>query len=102
MQDADSTASGLWICLCTYYSAFFNFRFMHFRYVINWFDTMQPLIAVPAVAALVYRAWSRKSLTPAGIVVAAVTAVIHAMHPWSIFLALLCVFFLSGTAVTKA
>lgn len=62
---------------------------------------MHPYIAVPATLALVYRAWSRHSLTPAGIVVAALTAVVHAIHPWSIFFALLVVFFLSGTAVTK-
>ncbi|KAH0547636.1 hypothetical protein FGG08_000125 [Glutinoglossum americanum] len=62
---------------------------------------MQPLIAVPAIALLVYRAWSRKSLTPIGIVTAAVTGTIHAIHPWSVFLALLAVFFLGGTAVTK-
>ena len=62
---------------------------------------MHPYIAVPATLALVYRAWSRNSLTPAGIVVAALTAVVHAIHPWSIFFALLVVFFLSGTAVTK-
>lgn len=62
---------------------------------------MRPLIAVPATLALVYRAWSRKSLTPTGIFVAAVTAAIHAIHPWSVFFALLVVFFLAGTAVTK-
>lgn len=62
---------------------------------------MKPIIAVPATAALVYRAWSRKSLTPLGIAVAAATAVAHAVHPWSVFFALLAVFFLSGTAVTK-
>ena len=62
---------------------------------------MHPYIAVPAVAALVFRAWSDKSLTPAGIAVATVTAVIHAFHPWSVFFALLVVFFLGGTAVTK-
>lgn len=63
---------------------------------------MQLLVAVPVTLALVYRAWSRKSLTPLGIVVAALTATAHAIHPWSIFFALLVVFFLGGTAVTKA
>ena len=63
-------------------------------------NVMHPYIAIPATLALVYRAWSRSSLTPAGIVVAAVTAIVHAIHPWSIFFALLVVFFLSGTAVT--
>ncbi|KAF1982970.1 hypothetical protein K402DRAFT_397108 [Aulographum hederae CBS 113979] len=62
---------------------------------------MKPIVAVPATLALVYRAYSRKSLTPLGIVVAAATAVTHAIHPWSVFFALLCVFFLAGTAVTK-
>lgn len=62
---------------------------------------MKPYIAVPATAALVYRAYSRKSLTPFGILAAFVTAVIHAIHPWSVFFALLVVFFLAGTAVTK-
>ncbi|KAI4268963.1 MAG: hypothetical protein LQ337_007546 [Flavoplaca oasis] len=62
---------------------------------------MHPYIAVPATVALVWRAYSRNSLTPAGIVVAALTAVVHAIHPWSVFFALLVVFFLAGTAVTK-
>lgn len=62
---------------------------------------MKPWIAVPATLALVYRAYSRNSLTPLGIVVAALTAVAHAVHPWSVFFALLVVFFLAGTTVTK-
>ncbi|EEH06821.1 DUF92 domain-containing protein [Histoplasma capsulatum G186AR] len=62
---------------------------------------MKPIIAVPATLALVYRAWSRKSLTPVGIVAAAVTAVVHALHPCSAPFAFLVVFFLSGTYVTK-
>jgi uncharacterized membrane protein len=62
---------------------------------------MKPIVAVPAVAALVYRAWSRKSLTPFGIAVAGLTAVVHVIHPWSVSFVLLAVFFVSGTAVTK-
>ncbi|KAI9686209.1 MAG: hypothetical protein M1822_003864 [Bathelium mastoideum] len=62
---------------------------------------MHPQIAVPAIFALLYRAYSRKSLTPLGLVVAGLTATIHALHPWSIFFTLLGVFFLAGTAVTK-
>ena len=62
---------------------------------------MHPYIAVLATSALVWRAYSRESLTPAGLVVAALTAVVHAIHPWSVFFSLLVVFFLSGTAVTK-
>ncbi|KAJ5980708.1 hypothetical protein N7481_008006 [Penicillium waksmanii] len=44
---------------------------------------MKPLIGILAVAALVYRAWARKSLTPLGLVVAGVSATAHALHPWS-------------------
>ncbi|KAF2088967.1 hypothetical protein K490DRAFT_72631 [Saccharata proteae CBS 121410] len=62
---------------------------------------MKPIFAIPATAALVYRAWSRQSLTPLGIAVAVATAIAHAVHPWSIFFSLLVVFFLSGTAATK-
>ncbi|KAL8750675.1 MAG: hypothetical protein Q9184_006339, partial [Pyrenodesmia sp. 2 TL-2023] len=32
---------------------------------------------------------------------AAGTAIVHAIHPWSVFFALLVVFFLAGTAITK-
>lgn len=62
---------------------------------------MRPVIAVPATAALVYRAYSRKSLTPIGLLAAFVTAVVHALHPWSVFFALLAVFFLAGSTATK-
>ncbi|KAL8997606.1 MAG: hypothetical protein Q9169_003153 [Polycauliona sp. 2 TL-2023] len=62
---------------------------------------MHPYVAVPATVALVWRAHSRKSLTPAGLFAAILTAVVHALHPWSVFFALLVVFFLAGTAVTK-
>ncbi|KAK2736395.1 hypothetical protein FQN57_000772 [Myotisia sp. PD_48] len=62
---------------------------------------MKPAIAIPATALLVYRAWSRKSLTPLGIIFAALTAIIHALHPSSVPFALLVVFFLGGTRVTK-
>ena len=62
---------------------------------------MKLLFAVPATLALVYRAWSHKTLTPAGIVTAALTAAVHALHPWSLPFILLVVFFLAGTRVTK-
>lgn len=62
---------------------------------------MHPYIAAPVTLGLVYRAYSRKSLTPLGIAVAGLTAVVHAIHPWSVFFALLIVFFLAGTTVTK-
>ena len=62
---------------------------------------MHPYIAIPATSLLVLRAYKKRSLTPVGILVAAVTAVIHALHPWSVFFALLVVFFLGGTTATK-
>lgn len=62
---------------------------------------MKPLIAVPAIIALVHRAWSRKSLTPLGLLAATATAIIHALHPWSAPFALLGVFYLAGTKATK-
>lgn len=62
---------------------------------------MKPEIAVPLIAALVYRAWSHKSLTPVGIATAFATAVVHAIHPWGAFFFLLAAFFLAGTTVTK-
>jgi len=62
---------------------------------------MNPFIWVPATGALVYRAYSRDSLTTGGIVAAVATAAAHAVHPWSVFFALLVVFFLAGSAVTK-
>lgn len=62
---------------------------------------MRPIIAVPAILALVYRAHAHKSLTPPGILVAVLTAVAHAVHPWNLPFALLAVFFLAGTRVTK-
>lgn len=62
---------------------------------------MNPLLAVPAILLLVHRAWSRKSLTPLGLVAAAGTAVIHALHPSPVPFALLVVFYLAGTKATK-
>jgi uncharacterized membrane protein len=56
---------------------------------------------VAATAALVYRAWHKKSLTPVGIFTAFLTAVVHSLHPWIAPFALLAVFFLAGTTVTK-
>ncbi|TFB06075.1 VTE6-like protein [Trichoderma ghanense] len=61
---------------------------------------MKPIIAIPATAALVLRAWKKKSLTPAGIVAATATAIAHAYHPWNLPFVLLVVFFLAGTRVT--
>ena len=62
---------------------------------------MNAVITGAATAALVYRAWSRKSLTPFGIFTAFLTAVIHSVHPWLAPFTLLTVFFLLGTTVTK-
>lgn len=62
---------------------------------------MKPYIGIPLVAGLVYRAWSRKSLTPLGLVFAGCSASAHAFHPWSAPVALLAVFYFSGTKVTK-
>ncbi|KAI0395408.1 integral membrane protein DUF92-domain-containing protein [Xylariaceae sp. FL0594] len=61
---------------------------------------MRAIIAVPATLGLVYRAYSRNSLTPFGIFVAGLTATIHALHPWSLPFVLLVVFFLAGTRAT--
>lgn len=62
---------------------------------------MNPYIATLSTLALIYRAYIRNSLTPRGILAATLTAIAHALHPWSVFFALLAVFFLAGTAVTK-
>lgn len=62
---------------------------------------MKPFLAVPIIAALLHRAWSRKSLTPLGLAAAALTAVAHALNPWSLPLFLLLVFYLGGTKATK-
>ncbi|EKD20897.1 integral membrane protein DUF92 [Drepanopeziza brunnea f. sp. 'multigermtubi' MB_m1] len=62
---------------------------------------MKAYIAVPVTLAMVVRAHAHKSLTPAGIVAAVLTAAAHAVHPWSLPFALLVVFFLAGTKVTK-
>ncbi|OTB02424.1 hypothetical protein M426DRAFT_24750 [Hypoxylon sp. CI-4A] len=62
---------------------------------------MKAVFAIPATLALVYRAYSHKSLTPLGIVTAALTATAHAVHPWNLPFVLLVVFFLAGTRATK-
>jgi uncharacterized membrane protein len=62
---------------------------------------MHSYIAVPVTSLLIVRAYRKTSLTLLGIVVAALTAVIHALHPWSVFFTLLVVFFIGGTTVTK-
>ncbi|KAL1972893.1 hypothetical protein VTN31DRAFT_6435 [Thermomyces dupontii] len=60
---------------------------------------MKPLIAVPSIIFLVYRA--RRGLTPPGLFVAFITAVIHALHPWSAPFVLLAIFYFGATKATK-
>ncbi|OAL40320.1 hypothetical protein AYO20_00056 [Fonsecaea nubica] len=62
---------------------------------------MRPIIAIPVTLLLVTRAYTRRSLTPLGIVTAALTATIHALHPSALPFTLLCTFFLLGTTATK-
>ncbi|PYI14607.1 DUF92 domain protein [Aspergillus violaceofuscus CBS 115571] len=62
---------------------------------------MKPVIAVPAIAGLLYRAWSHKTLTTLGLVAAGLTASAHALHPWSTPFIFLAVFYLGGSRVTK-
>ncbi|PNY25098.1 Uncharacterized protein TCAP_04965 [Tolypocladium capitatum] len=61
---------------------------------------MKPIIAVAGTLVLVFRAWKKNSLTPAGLIAATLTAAAHAYHPWNLPFVLLCVFFLAGTRVT--
>ncbi|PIG86299.1 DUF92 domain protein [Aspergillus arachidicola] len=65
------------------------------------YTKMRPIIAIPAIIALVHRAYSRKSLTHLGLATAALTATAHALHPWSAPFALLAVFYFGGTKATK-
>ncbi|KAJ5938970.1 hypothetical protein N7466_002104 [Penicillium verhagenii] len=62
---------------------------------------MKAVYGIALVAGLVYRAWSKKSLTPFGLVVAGVSATAHALHPWYTPVALLAVFYFGGTKATK-
>lgn len=62
---------------------------------------MKPIIAIPVTILLVIRAYTRKSLTPIGILAAIFTATVHALHPSAIPFTLLIVFFLLGTTATK-
>lgn len=62
---------------------------------------MKPYVAIPCIIAIVYRAYSHNSLTPFGLFAAVLTAIAHAIHPWSVFFAFLAVFFLAGSRVTK-
>jgi uncharacterized protein (TIGR00297 family) len=62
---------------------------------------MKPLIAVTITLLLILRSYRRHSLTPLGLLAAAGTATIHALHPSSLPFTLLVVFFLLGTTATK-
>lgn len=62
---------------------------------------MEPLVPTLITSLLVIYAYLRNALTPRGIIAAILTAAAHAIHPWSVWFTLLCVFFLTGTAVTK-
>lgn len=61
---------------------------------------MKAIIAVPALGLLIFRAYSKNSLTTGGLVAATLTGIAHAYHPWNLPFVLLCVFFLAGTRVT--
>lgn len=61
---------------------------------------MKATIAVPALGLMIYRAYSKNSLTTGGLVAATLTGIAHAVHPWNLPFVLLCVFFLAGTRVT--
>lgn len=61
---------------------------------------MKPIIAGPALGLMIYRAYSKKSLTTGGLIAATLTGIAHAVHPWNLPFVLLCVFFLAGTRVT--
>jgi uncharacterized membrane protein len=62
---------------------------------------MKPIIAIPATLALVYRAYSRKSLTTAGITAAGITGLLHTAHPSPAPFAFLVVFYLGAIRVTE-
>ncbi|KAL9109482.1 MAG: hypothetical protein Q9227_005817 [Pyrenula ochraceoflavens] len=62
---------------------------------------MQVFVAIPAIIALLYRAYSRNSLTPLGLAIAGLTAILHATHSSALPFTLLGVFFLGGSTTTK-
>ena len=62
---------------------------------------MEPLLPTIITTLLVLYAYLRNALTPRGILAAIFTATAHAIHPWSTWFTLLCIFFLGGTGVTK-
>lgn len=61
---------------------------------------VQTLVGLLALVYMIYRSYSRKSLTPSGIATAAVVGLVHAVHPYRL-LALLLMFFVCGTKLTS-
>jgi uncharacterized membrane protein len=62
---------------------------------------MNPFLATTVTLLIVTRAYFNRSLTVPGILAAILTAAIHASYPLSLPFALMGVFFIAGTAVTK-
>ncbi|KAJ5279189.1 hypothetical protein N7478_004561 [Penicillium angulare] len=62
---------------------------------------MQPLYGLSLVALLLYRAWSKQSLTSLALVAAGLSASAHALHPWNTPFILLAVFYLGSQKATK-
>ncbi|KAF7506849.1 hypothetical protein GJ744_011195 [Endocarpon pusillum] len=62
---------------------------------------MKPLYSLPVTGYLIYRSYTHNSLTPLGILTAALTALLHSSHPSALPFSLLVVFFLAGTRATK-
>ncbi|ERF68276.1 hypothetical protein EPUS_02732 [Endocarpon pusillum Z07020] len=62
---------------------------------------MKPLYSLPVTGYLIYRSYTHNSLTPLGIVTAALTALLHSSHRSALPFSLLVVFFLAGTRATK-
>ncbi|KAG5359849.1 Transmembrane protein 19 [Yarrowia sp. C11] len=59
------------------------------------------LLRVVALVEIARRAHKNKSLTPAGIVAAVITGIIHAVHPWSVCMVLLFAFYVPSSKFTK-
>ncbi|KAJ5106774.1 hypothetical protein N7456_003449 [Penicillium angulare] len=62
---------------------------------------MQPVYGLSLVALLLYRAWSKQSLTSLALVAAGLSASAHALHPWNTPFVLLAVFYLGSQKATK-
>ncbi|KAJ9635718.1 uncharacterized protein PV06_08858 [Exophiala oligosperma] len=62
---------------------------------------MRATIAIPCIVALLLRAYTRRSLTPLGLLSAGLSASVHALHPSALPFTLLGTFFLLGTQATK-